>query len=507
MKKGNILIWLLTIIFLSCGSTQIQKVTNSEGIHQNQLIQHKQNEETQISTTDSGQSQRTQQLKNIQTPYYTGNGGQGISLAILAPESKGIELDLDYLPTLIQGVLVSDISKYSAIKVLDRVSLDKIFNETLNPIYEDENEFIELAHVVGTDYILTGNIVKTASDYTLQFKIDDSKNGMTKASYSGNCSVTELDNFTAIKKASLELLTQIGIDLTMVAKMELSATGIQQDINALTTLAQGILAQRNGTIVEAMSYYYNAITFDPSLTEARSRLSALSMNISSGNIGENVRNEIQRRNAWKAILDECETFFSRHLPYEIRYNPEIKQRGNINYQTSTVDLSFILTVRSNDGFKIIKNIIDGLEATEKREEWGFGYWPLTSKVFADRIFLGAVNPNLTDPIPTRLENYRFDMLGKQLTFEIELLNENDDVIAETSVSIVNKIGFRYIRYNHGRVYDTSRIIQEASTDYEIVFRNVNANNITDTLTINFIRINGINVISAGRTGYISISAL
>jgi hypothetical protein len=71
-------------------------------------------------------------------PYFTGEGGKGISLGIGVPESQGLSENQAYLPTVVQGILVADISKYSAVSVLDRVSLDRVISETLDPAFEDD---------------------------------------------------------------------------------------------------------------------------------------------------------------------------------------------------------------------------------------------------------------------------------------------------------------------------------------------------------------------------------
>ena len=60
-----------------------------------------------------------------------------MSLGILVPEGRGLNADQAYLPTMVQGVLVANFSKYSAISVLDRVSLDRVISETLDPTYVD----------------------------------------------------------------------------------------------------------------------------------------------------------------------------------------------------------------------------------------------------------------------------------------------------------------------------------------------------------------------------------
>ena len=55
-----------------------------------------------------------------------------MSLDIGTPKSQGLNADQHYLPTMVQDVLADSISKYSAVKVLDHVSLDRVFVETLD---------------------------------------------------------------------------------------------------------------------------------------------------------------------------------------------------------------------------------------------------------------------------------------------------------------------------------------------------------------------------------------
>jgi hypothetical protein len=179
-----------------------------------------------------------------------------MSLAILVPQAQGLAADQSDLPTLAQGVFVGDFSKYSAVSVLDRQNLDKMFAETLDGVYvEDNPDIIRLGYVTHTDYIMTGSITKTSTGYALQMQIGATKDGMIKASYTGNCAIAEFDNFTGIRRASAELLSQMEVALTSKAKQELSAAAETSSVNAQATLAQGITAQRSGTVVEALSYY------------------------------------------------------------------------------------------------------------------------------------------------------------------------------------------------------------------------------------------------------------
>jgi hypothetical protein len=445
-------------------------------------------------------------------PFYNGRGGRGTSLAILAPQVTGLTENLNYLPTLVQGEFVSNFSGYSAMSVLDRENLDKLFAETLSGHYEDDEEgVIRLGHMANTDYIMTGIITKTSTGYALQMQIASSEDGMTKASYSGTCTIEELDNFRGIRRASLDLLAKMDVELTDRAMTELAGAATANHVNAQTALAQGITAQRSGTVVEALTYYYEAREYDTGLLEATSRLNVLANTITSGNIGENVRNDIQRRNEWLKVLTECEVFFKGHLPYEIIYNPDITQ-GRIDYTKETVDLSFEIESRPTSGYKVIENVLDGLTKTGKREEWGFGSWPMDSNLFSQK-----PQRDLSSTTVDFHKNVRMIMIT------VSLQNDQGKIIATQSIGLNNKVAFllgteRHDWYSRGNyqhwgqrsgsgaiyLYDTCRF--DLLGDSSIVrFRNVNANDITDSLTIICEKIDGIDAEIANKNGYIKIS--
>jgi len=208
--------------------------------------------------------------------YFTGDGGKGISIAILAPKATGLAENQNYLPALIQGEFVSNFTGYSAISVLDRERLDKQYAELLSGYYDDNAQAgLDLGHLTPTDYIMGGNITRTATGYALQMQITKTADKMTVASYSGTCTFVELDNLTGIRRASLELLQKMGVTLTALAQGELIKAETENRVNAQTALARGITAQQRGTVVEALTNYYQAASFDPSLIEAASRASTI----------------------------------------------------------------------------------------------------------------------------------------------------------------------------------------------------------------------------------------
>jgi hypothetical protein len=416
--------------------------------------------------------------KQPKIPYFSGDGGEGISLAVIAPTGNGIAQDQAYLLTLAQGVFVGDFNKYSAISVLDRQNLDKIIAENYSGYYEDDHpDLNKLGHILPTDYIMTGEITKTGAGYALLMKITDNKTSITKAAYTGNCSIAEFDNFTGIRKASAELLSQMGVSLTDEAMRELSAAGSQQTVSAETALAKGVTAQQKGTVVEALSYYYEAAKFDPSLAEAASRSTAMTENITSGNIGANVRNDIQRRAAWLKTLNEAAAFFKEHPPFEIVYDTNLTQ-GEINYNKGTVDISFDVYLIGTTGFKIINDLRAGLEKTGRSEDWGLSRWPS----YGD----AAV----------------FD--GDYVSFAVTaaLVNENGKTLGSAQGSFQSSFQIQSTYSNNRDYYDYYSYLSKQT----LIFGGVNAEDITDNLKVSITSVNGIDAKTAGAKGYIGISA-
>jgi hypothetical protein len=452
---------------------------------------------------------------------YTGSGGKGISIAILAPKATGLTEKQDYIPALVQGELVSNFSGYSAISVLDRENLDEQYGELLSGYYDDDAEAgMDLGHLPPTEYIMGGKITRTETGYALQIRITRTADKMTAASYSGTCTFAELDNLSGIRRASLDLLQKIGVELTDRAKTELAGAAAENRVNAQTALAQGITAQQGGTVVEALSYYYQAAAFDSSLLEAASRAKVINAAISSGNIGTDVRNDIQRRKEWQKIITEAEDYFSRHLPWEIVYDPALTQ-GKVDYANETVSLSFNLEVKPSDGFRTVNAILKGLAATGKAAEWNMNFWPLSSTVFVDRITSRDANYG---PVQSGDDMYNRD-ISKKVSIVAQLINATGQVVAATSCDIFCPLKFRNFKADTN-VFERGEQIREvytwdsyvaAETGYPyyisaagefssgIVFESVNANDITDHMTVKIVSVNGINAETLAKDGYIRIS--
>jgi hypothetical protein len=419
---------------------------------------------------------------------WTGGGGKGMSITISVPQANGLAENQKHLPALVQAEFVSNFSGYSAISVLDWERLDDIYEKLYSDHYGDKAEVArqDLGNLAPTTYFMDGKITKTATGYHLQISISKTADKMTAASYSGTFTFWELDNLTGIRRASLELLQKMGVTLTAKAQGELSGAAAANHISAQTAFARGITAQRQGTEVAALSYYFQAATFDPSLREAASRSSVLNANISSGNMGNDVRNDIQWRKDWVARLKETEQFFDNfnkieHMPYTLFYSKEIEQ-GKINYQNETVAIS-IETYLYGSGVwtlsieRALQAVYDGLNATGRKDIWELGSWP----------HRGVTDLNA------------FERRRNDFSVVFELVNNQNKVIGRQTLQAGGSWGLNW---------GNRPTVELSSGDRKTLsFQNVNANDITNNLTIRVASVNGKNAETAAIDGVLQIKAI
>jgi len=397
--------------------------------------------------------------------YYTGAGGSGMTLAILPTE--GGNLDPNLL-AIIQGTLVSVVQRYSAITVTDRVTLDMLIAESLNAIYSDNSQVVRLGHVQHAQYWLFSKLTRTSASSTLynfQITITDfvANPPQVKASYSGNCNISQLEDHSAIHRASKDVLASMGVQLTARANTELDATVTQNQIAAQQNNARGYQAQRRGNEVAALNYYFQAAEIDPSLFEAVNRSNVMFTNVSTGNIGADARNDLHWRDEWEKRLKEIEVLYYDLLrnadpPFTLFYATDIKREGETNYNNRTMTLKFSANMRANGKYfstairameRVTQSYYDGLVATKRANTWGFGDWP---------------NRGLTQNNPfNRQWNYPFNI-------NFELLNAQGRVVGSKTQDMSRSFIVAKTSYNRiWTTFDTNRfesvVVSNVSVDY------------------------------------------
>jgi len=199
----------------------------------------------------------------------------------------------------------------------------------------------------------------------------------------------------------------------------------------------------------------------------------VSANISGINLGDNIRNDIEWRKKWVAQLKETEETFSKIInsaapPYTLYYSTAIETK-NINYQNETADLVIPIYLFANlewfnkmqQSLKVAQAVMDGLNATNRKNDWGLGGWPL--KGVSNATPFGFV---------------------KQFNIPVvfELVNQKGKVIGKQTVKL----------YSSFYIDGTSIFTVEFTprTSFILTFNAVNANDISDNLTIRLASVNG-----------------
>jgi hypothetical protein len=416
-------------------------------------------------------TQTKKQAVSVQTStYWTGDGGKGKSITILPPRGSGLAKDQAYLPDFVANEMVSNFNNFSAMTLFDRVNNQKQYDELLSGYYADSDKAsLDLGHLAATDYMLLGNITKTSTGYALQLTVNRNSDKTTAASYSGTVTIAELDNLIGVRRASLDLLQKLGVQLSAQAKTELTKAPTSDQLNALSTMAQGIVAQRQGTEVAALSYFFQAAFFDASLAEAVSRTSILSANISTGNIGANVRNDFAWSDAWEAKLKETETYMNDMLrntnpQRSIWYSDNIQEvEASRDREKRTTEFRIEAVLHTHAAFpvsvqKTVQAVYDGLQTTNRVQAWKFDGWPRQGRT--------NVNPF----------NKQW---GSMISIAFELLNEQNKVIGKQTVEMDSRFNFSGTNLNGpGTAFSTVR------------FTGVKADEITDRMSIRIASING-----------------
>jgi len=476
---------MLIISYLSaCSSTGIIKSTDTSGISKEKNID---------ISEERGITARGAIGERLEPgAFYSGDGGINIRLAIIAPSIYG-EVP-EYLPIYIQGLLNNNFGKYSAINLIDRQNLDMIISEqniAQSGAFSDD-DLLSIGNITNTQYFLFGTIQRLSGNrFALQLSITDSSTGIRLASSIKEGTLSQLEgNGILVNESTEELLTQMGIQLTESGRQTLLAGNISV-VRAETGLARGITAQAGGDELAALFSYTQAVAFDPSRMESLSRLTTLSSAISGGTISERILNDIQARNRWIEVFKETTKFFNEHPPFEILFDPNLIQIGETDYIRSTANLGMRIIVQpSQAGFKALNTLLEGLYKTGRRDTWGFSGWPLidTSQETANS------NPSV------RAVTEGTIVFGGKRSFnydiDIELINENNKIIGSSRVSMTINLRDFSVR---------STVISLPGNNFKLVdFRNINANDLTHTLTIAITAVNGIpsNVINT--TGYMRI---
>ena len=480
------------------------------------------------NTRQSSSSTQPQQAIAL----YEGDAGRGMRLAIVPPEADNANIPV-WLPVFVQGVLTRDFNKFTSITVVDRQFIETIQAEqqlSLSGNYSDEN-YIRIGNLTNAQYVLAGKLLRMSGGiYSLQLAVTDTETGERRASFTGTCTEALIMETAILKEAAVDLFSQLGITLTDAGTKEFFAVETAL-VSAETALSQGIVAENNGSVIEALSRYYEAGSYKVDLPEASTRLSGLSSDIKDS-IGQDARNAIAQRKVWLDIIAECEEFYRCHLPYEVVYNPEMVQES-INYNRETVDLKMAILLKPLDeSTKVIRDIMTGLDKTGKKGEWNLWFWPARLNFFgaggalvgngtyfvnAENIFdfhWNATKHNFIKPdIMNEYRNINFidspvspPFFGKKVELTALLLDENGNIIGRTKQTLRYAMGYCVSGGQRSQsrpsIWDF-RLAPMAIPEW-LYFKGVPVNALTDKTYIRIHSLDGVELETSGND-YVRIS--
>ena len=426
-------------------------------------------------------------IQQTGTAYWTGDGGKGQTIAIMPIQGQGLNENEKFYPEVVQAEMLRAFSDYSNMEAMDWSTLERIIKDGESDFYAEENQIIRLGEVIPSKYQLSGTIRKTGTGLiNITLTVAEASNARIRATFNDNFQMAQIEDLSGIRKAAADILGKMEIKLTQAGLKALTAVASAGEIQGQNNLARGVAAQRQGTEIAALQYYFLAAAYDPSLLEAANRSAILNTNISSGNIGMDVRNDIAWRKQWEDRLKETEQLFhgfnqKESMPYTLFYISDEIKRGAINYQNETTSLSIDTHLYGSGVWTLalertIQAVYDGLRATNKTRDWGFDSWPQR----------GVTNLNA------------FARQSGNFSVVFELLNDKNAVIGRQTL----QSGGSWI-ISSGR----PSISVNASDRKTLTFQNVNANNITDKMTIRIATVNGVNAETAARNGILQIRTI
>jgi hypothetical protein len=284
-----------------------------------------------------------------------------------------------WIPLFVQGLITTNLQNYSDMTVIDRANIDKLKKEQAlseNAAYSEADQ-LKIGKLVAAKYVVSVQIIKKGTEYSFDCKVSDAETGTSigKGYTCPVCTEEMLSNGSIVNEASRQLLLGLGVPETKMTALIKSAAGrpTQDDaIAAQTSLSKGIVAERSGMNLEAMTYYIQATGGDKQLKEAAQRLSSMSTSISRGNFGKEAENKISMRKKWVELLKQATANAEKNPPLIYVYSPNIKPREltEKNYQNETMSFDFSGVLHFTDDYQVIASLQNALMQIPEAENWG-----------------------------------------------------------------------------------------------------------------------------------------
>jgi hypothetical protein len=381
-----------------------------------------------------------------------------------------------WLPDTIRSSISRNFTNFArgyinVINIADDAALSAEIQRSLS----GSNDELSLVARTAARSIVTGNISKRPGNrFNLELIVTETETSTVLASHSNIYSDPE----QAVRRATEDLLTQLGLRLSDAGRQRLYQTSSEADI----ALARGLNAERESQNLQAMNYLFNAQNFTSTASQATASLKVVqTAQQSLAGAGAAVIDHFARQEFFQSRLNEYNTFYSSHVPFELFYTEpravNIRGRRIDNTDTRQFDLSFKVGLRWNqDQINVMEKVLNdyilnhlNVIPAAQRSNLELQELPENS-----RLFKGP-------------DNFKYI-----LTIGVE--NENGVQITSGSLELSASLFF-----HNGRIF--ARCIQEE----DAVLPNIKyIENQFRELYIVITRINGVDVRTVGESGFMRL---
>lgn len=413
--------------------------------------------------------------------------GEGLSVAVSAPVVRGADVEKwQWISQYFQDSLTGNFARYSAMRVVDRTNEKMIIAEqklSESAIYDDENA-IELGKMTAVRLVLAGTIQKIGSSFEVNLRVNDIETNEIKASFNARFAKSEIENGEAVGKASAELLSLLGVQLSDSEKTALTKANSTEN-ESVQNLAKGAAAEKSGDYVGAL------VALQKVKGSQRAEAEKSSAEILSGEFsGKSAKEKIafygEQAKKWNEIFGQLEAYMNENAAFVDYDFSTIEDKIELKKQTATFTVKKGVKVVPNaEAMKIWADVLNGWKVIfddAENAEWTAN---VMIPVFGAK---GYLEHDKADRLNNCYElNYLYEITVGLYDDDGNLINTTTEKLSlprtdrEVATNPRNhrKIA-REILVKSQKKYDAESVFKE------IVFTGVKLSDITDNMTVKII---------------------
>ncbi|GHV67742.1 hypothetical protein AGMMS49928_05470 [Spirochaetia bacterium] len=314
----------------------------------------------------------------VSAQLFSGDGGKGIVIAVPPPNMSNQTSANAWIPQLFQDIITGNLARFSAMTVLDRKNEKLTLAEqelSANGNYSEDN-YIRMGQLTNAQYIVAGTILPISGQYQTNFRINNTETNQIATSFDKRYQFKDVESGYAAKEITFELLKGMGVSVTETGRQALLSVKESQT-QATIQLARGMSAEKNGDIVDALGYLYQASETSQTRNEATNRIDNISISVPQGSLREQAQAGLALREKWTKIQKDLLLYTLKNGILCVVYDfSEMKSR--IDYDYNGVHFTML------PGVQIIPNVVAFSTWKKIHEEWNKvknEEWARTSRIY------------------------------------------------------------------------------------------------------------------------------